>query len=106
MMVNSSRVLHSYGVLVNIHCHGAVEHALRWMVAMGADSTDPVEPPPAGNTTYAQARAIATDQLTLLGNLEFDELCFAEPDQIRARVREILSFGSRRLILGASAGRD
>jgi uroporphyrinogen-III decarboxylase len=96
--------LHGYGVPVTVHCHGKVRRALACMVDMGADATDPVEPPPAGDVTYAQARAIATDKLTLMGNLEFDELCLADPAHIRARVREILSHGPRRLILGASAG--
>jgi hypothetical protein len=71
---------------------------------MGVVATDPVEPPPAGNVTYAEARTIAGDRLPLIGNLEFDELEHGEPDYIRARVREILSLGSRRLILGASTG--
>ena len=39
-----------------------------------------------------------------MGNLEWDELAFAEPEQIRARVREILALGDCRLILAASAG--
>jgi len=96
--------LKEYGLLVNCHCHGKVSHALGCMVDMGYDSTDPVEPPPAGDVTYGQAREIVGDQLTLVGNLEFDELCFADSSHIRQRVHEILSMGNRRLILGASAG--
>jgi uroporphyrinogen-III decarboxylase len=74
------------------------------MIEEGADATDPVEPPPAGDCTYAEAREIAGDELTLMGNLEFDELEFSPPEHIRERVREILSHGNRRLILAASAG--
>lgn len=96
--------LHEYGVLVNCHCHGKVSRGLRSMAEMGFDATDPVEPPPAGDVTYAQAREIVDGRVTLVGNLEFGELCFAEPQHIRERVREILGFGKERLILGASAG--
>jgi len=96
--------LKSYGILVNCHCHGKVRHALQCMVDMGIDSTDPVEPPPAGNVTWAEARQIAGNDLTLIGNFEFDALCFAETDHIRERVREMLSKGTRRMIMGASAG--
>jgi hypothetical protein len=92
------------GVAVNMHCHGKVRHALGCMVAMGVDSTDPVEPPPAGDVTAGEAREIAGEGLTLVGNLEFDELEHAEPDDIRARVRELLGVGPERLIVGASAG--
>jgi uroporphyrinogen-III decarboxylase len=98
------RRLKEYGVLVNCHCHGKIRHALRCMVEMGLDSTDPVEPPPAGDVTFAQAREIADDKITLIGNLEFDELCFSEPSHIRKRVKEILEQGKDRLILGSSAG--
>ena len=97
------RRLHEYGVLVNCHCHGKIRHALRCLVEMGFDSTDPVEPPPGGDVTYAQAREIADGRITLIGNLEFDELCFSEPSHIRQRVKEILSQGTDRLILTASA---
>ncbi len=96
--------LHRRGVPVNMHCHGKVRHALECMVRMGVDATDPVEPPPAGDVTYAEARAVAGDDLTLVGNLEFDELEYAEPEAIRRRVAGILSHGRRRLILAASAG--
>ncbi len=92
------------GLPVNIHCHGKVAHALRCMVEMGADATDPVEPPPQGDVTFAQAREIVGDRLTLVGNLEFCELESCTPQQIRSRVREILAGGRQRLILGASAG--
>ncbi|MFW5870792.1 MAG: uroporphyrinogen decarboxylase family protein [Candidatus Sumerlaeota bacterium] len=92
------------GKVVNIHCHGKVGHALRGMIEMGADSTEPVEPPPQGDVTWAEARAIAGDDLTLIGNLEFSELETLEPAEIKKRVCEILSTGKRRVVLGASAG--
>ena len=96
--------LKSYGIPVNMHAHGKVRHALSCMKQMGVDSTDPVEPPDAGDVTYAEAREIAGDELTLVGNLEFDELEYTTPDHIRARIKEIAEHGPRRLILGASAG--
>lgn len=91
-------------VPVNLHCHGKVAHALPRMIDMGVDATDPVEPPPAGDVTYEQARAIAGDELTLVGNLEWDELTSAQPEAIRRHVTDILAHGNRRLILSTSAG--
>lgn len=99
------RWLTERGVPVQCHCHGKVRHALKGMVEMGCAATDPVEPPPAGDCSIAEARAIVGDKLTLIGNLEWDELCFAEPSHIATRVREILRDGGpRRLILSASSG--
>jgi uroporphyrinogen-III decarboxylase len=92
------------GALIQVHCHGKVRHALECMIEEGVDATDPVEPPPAGDVTYGEARQIADGRLTLMGNLEFQELEFSEPIEIRDRIREILSHGSERLILGSSAG--
>jgi hypothetical protein len=74
------------------------------MIEMDVDSTDPVEPPPAGDVTFREAREIVQDRLTLIGNLEFDELENREPDYIASRVKEILSHGSDRLVIGSSAG--
>ena len=96
--------LKEYNILVTCHCHGKIRHALRCMIDIGFDSTDPVEPPPAGDVTYAQAREIADGAITLIGNLEHDELCFADPTQIRKRVKDIMELGHDRLILGSSAG--
>jgi len=96
--------LKTHGILVNMHCHGKVRRALECMKRMGVDSTDPVEPPRAGDVTYEEAREIAAGELTLAGNLEYDELESATAGEIKARVRDIARFGSRRLILAASAG--
>jgi uroporphyrinogen-III decarboxylase len=97
--------LNAAGIPVNCHCHGHVAAALSEMVAMGFASTDPVEPPfNGGDVTIARAREIVGDRLTLCGNLQFQELERSTPDRIRARVREILDTGRRRLVVGASAG--
>jgi len=92
---------------VNCHCHGRVAGALREMVKMGFDSTDPVEPAGLGgdgDVSMAEAREIVGGELTLCGNLQYDELERSSPQQIRARVREIIDTGKRRLVLAASAG--
>jgi len=96
--------LKGYGILGNCHCHGRVKYALHRMVEMGFDATDPIEPLPAGDLSYAEAREISDDKITLIGNLEFEDLCYLNSEDIRDQVKKILSYGSKRLILGASAG--
>ncbi|MCX7016101.1 MAG: hypothetical protein NTW86_26675 [Candidatus Sumerlaeota bacterium] len=97
--------LHERGVPVNCHCHGRVSRALAEMVRCGYDSTDPVEPPfGGGDATIGRAREIVGDRLTLCGNLQFGELERSTPAEIRARVREILATGRRRLVLASAAG--
>lgn len=97
--------LKKHGIPVNCHCHGRVRAALPEIVKMGFASTDPVEPPfGGGDLTIAEAREIVGDQLTLVGNLQFDELERSTPEQIEERVREIAATGPERLIISASAG--
>lgn len=98
-------MLNQHGIPVSCHCHGHVSQALSEMVKMGFSATDPVEPPfGGGDVTMARARQIVGGQLTLCGNLQFNELEHSTPDQIRARVREIIDTGKQRLVLAASAG--
>lgn len=96
--------LKEYGIITSCHCHGKISRALHCIRDMGFDATDPVEPPPAGDVTYAQAREISQGKVTLIGNVEWDQLCFAQADEIRQQVREILALGNDRLILSTSAG--
>ena len=81
-----------------------MDDALKGIIEMGFVATDPVEPPPQGNVTFSEARALVDGKLTLMGNLESVELCTAEPAYIRRRVKEIVSLGKDRLILTSSDG--
>jgi hypothetical protein len=93
------RQLKKHGVIMDCHCHGRVAYAIRRIMDMGYDATNPVEPPPQGDLSLAEARRIAGDRLTLIGNIEFVEIESGEPEAMRERVREILATGTRRLIL-------
>jgi len=96
--------LKGYGVAVESHCHGKVRYALSRMMEIGYDATNPIEPPPQGNVTYAEARALTRDKLTLEGNLEFLEIEYSEPEHIALRVKEIMSLGWDRLIITDAGG--
>lgn len=89
---------------VECHCHGRVAYALQRILAMGYDAVNPVEPPPQGDITYAEARALAGDKLTLAGNLELVEIEHGTPEHMRQRVRELLSLGHDRLIIQDAGG--
>ncbi len=97
------RQLKRYGTPLDCHCHGKVAYAIRRIVEMGYDATNPVEPPPQGDLSIREARQAVGDKLTLIGNIEFVEIEHGEPDAIRRRVREIIATGERRLILTDAA---
>jgi hypothetical protein len=91
--------LKKHGTPLDCHCHGRVAYAIRRIVEMGYDATNPVEPPPQGDLSIREARQAVGDALTLIGNIEFVEIERGEPEAIRKRVREIIATGRKRLIL-------
>ena len=55
--------------VVHVHCHGHVRHALLRTIERGGDYTEPVEPPPDGDITMAEAKSLADGRITLGGNV-------------------------------------
>ena len=85
----------SHGGLVHIHCHGRVNDVLELMMAMGADMTDPVEPPPDGDVDFADAKRRCRGRMVLMGNIEFRALEFATRSEIDAMVRRAICEGGK-----------
>jgi len=81
--------------LIHVHCHGKVGRLLPLFLAMGVDSTDPVEPPPQGDIEFADARRLVGDRLTLYGNIEFLDMERGTPDAIEELVRRAIDDGGR-----------
>jgi len=97
------RLCKERGRLVAYHCHGNLRHALTRFVEMGVDQTDPVETIPDGDLTIAEAKNLARDQITLTGNIKSREINLAEPQEIEARVKELIQVaGPRRLIISTT----
>lgn len=89
---------------IHVHCHGRVGTLLKSFREMGVDSTDPIEPPPQGDITMADARKVAGDRMVLLGNIEFLDMETRTPDEIEHLVRgAIEQSGRKHLILFPSA---
>jgi uroporphyrinogen-III decarboxylase len=90
---------------IHVHCHGRIATLMDSFLAMGVDSTDPVEPPPQGDIEIAEAKRRAAGRLTLYGNIEFVDMERCSADEIEARVKSaILDGGSERMVLMPSAG--
>jgi uroporphyrinogen-III decarboxylase len=89
--------------LIHVHCHGKVGTLLRSFREMGVDSTDPLEPPPQGDVTMAEARRLAGPEMTLYGNIQFLDMERGTPDQIEELVRRAIGEGGPRMRLHPSA---
>ena len=95
---------HQNDCLVHVHCHGRISGILARMLALGVDMTDPVEPPPQGDVEIGEAKRCTQGRITLMGNIEFCDLEFAQPDAIERNVKHaILDGGREHTILYCSA---
>ncbi len=90
--------------IVHIHCHGRVRDALPKMIARGGDYTEPVEPPPDGDITMAEAKKIAAGRITLGGNIECRVLCIESENAVETSVHAAFEGGKVRFILRPTEG--
>jgi hypothetical protein len=90
--------------VVHIHCHGHIRDALPKTIARGADYTEPCEPPPDGDITMAEAKALAAGRITLGGNIEARVLCYADEPTVEQAVRAAFEGGKERFVLAPTEG--
>jgi uroporphyrinogen-III decarboxylase len=78
---------------------------LERFAAMGVDVLNPIEPPPMGDITMAEAFARVGGRMGLEGNIETHDLMTAGPQELTAKIHATLEAGrGRRLILCPSSG--
>lgn len=92
------------GALVHIHCHGNIRTTLEKMIERGADFTEPVEPPPDGDITFAEAKQLAAGRIALGGNIEARVLENGSVDEVEKAARAAFEGGKERMVFQTSAG--
>ncbi len=95
--------IHAAGALSQIHCHGNIRSTLELIIERGADYTEPVEPPPDGDITFAEAKRIAGGRITLGGNIEAHLLANGSAEAVAAAVKNAFDGGPHRMVLMPSA---
>lgn len=88
------QTIKKYGGYVRIHAHGCVRNILDYVVKMGADAIDPIEPPPHGDVELRDVRAKYGRQLVLFGNIEITDLENMPADKFRETVKRSLNDGT------------
>jgi len=83
-----------YDGFARIHCHGRIRAILDYIVEMGADAIDPVEPPPQGDVELEYVRSKYGKKLVLFGNIEIADLENTEPDRFEKIVEKTLRDGT------------
>ena len=97
--------VHNAGGRIWVHCHGKMRPVIGRFADMGVDVLNPIEPPPMGDLTMAEAFATVGDRMGLEGGVETHDLMTAPTERIRAMVHAVLDAGRhRRLILCPSSG--
>ncbi len=85
--------IHEAGGTVLVHSHGLMDQVLEGFVSMGADALHPVEPPPMGDVTLADAKRRVGADLCIVGNVQEDDIWRMPQDQFREMVADTVRVG-------------
>ena len=88
------QTIQKYDGFARIHCHGRLQAVLDYIVEMGADAIDPVEPPPQGDVELEYVRSKYGRDLVLFGNIEIADIENTEPGQFEKIVEKALIDGT------------
>lgn len=98
-------LIHDAGGYVWVHSHGRMRRIIERFMAMGVDVLNPIEPPPMGDITLAEAFETVGERMALEGNIETHDLMTASEEELRGEIRAALVAGrGRRFILCPSSG--
>ncbi len=86
-------LIHNAGKPVWIHCHGDMKPVLEGFIEMGTDCLNPIEPPPVGSITLAEAKAVCSGRMALEGGVEDGAIDTLKPDAMEALVADVINQG-------------
>ena len=86
-------LVHDAGKLVWVHCHGDMSLVLDGFVEMGVDCLNPMEPPPVGKITLAQAKERVDGRMCLEGGVEDGDLLDRTSSEITRIVEQVVAMG-------------
>lgn len=98
-------MIRSYGKKSIQHYHGQIKEILPDFVEMAPDALHTIEAPPVGNCTFSEAYEVVGDNMTLIGNIQYDEFRSCSEDEMKAAVNDVLDeVKGKRFILSPTAG--
>jgi len=97
-------LIHEAGGYAWVHCHGKMANFIDRFARMGVDMLNPIEPPPMGDISLADAFNAAGGRMALEGNIEIGDVMTASPDEIRFLVDRAIAESGARFVLGLTAG--
>ena len=98
-------LIHDAGCRLWVHCHGDMNPVLERFADLGVDVLNPIEPPPTGRLTLAEAIKRVGDRMGLEGNIEVHDLMTRPRAEVAGLLEEAIAAGrGRRFILGLCSG--
>lgn len=91
--------IHEYGSLAWVHCHGNLKTTLPKMLEQQVDFLEPVEPPPDGDITFAEAKAMVAGRMTLGGNVEARVISSGNREEVIKTTEAAFAGGKKRMVL-------
>ena len=89
---------------MHIHCHGPLSAVLEDFIEIGANCLHPLEAPPMGDVTLAEAKRRIGHAICLEGNLQIGDIYAGKTADIVAQVKHNIEVtGGRGYILCATA---
>jgi len=89
-----SDLVHRYDGIMWCHCHGKMGPVLEMFAEMHVDCLNPLEPPPMGDVTLAEAKARIGNEVALEGNIQVGDFYRVTPEEMRRMVRRAIDEGS------------
>jgi uroporphyrinogen-III decarboxylase len=83
-------LIHQADGRMHIHSHGSIKKVMQGFVDMGADVLHPFEPPPMGDITPAEAKAMVRGRLCLEGNIQIADMYEKSSDDIREQTKVLI----------------
>ena len=84
-------LIHEAGGRIHVHCHGRVKAVFQHFLEEGIDVLHPIEPPPMGDITAGQAKAMAGRRMTLEGNIQIADMYEKSPGDIRRHTESLIA---------------
>jgi uroporphyrinogen decarboxylase len=99
-------LIHSYGGKVIVHHHGNTHAILERIADLGSDGIQPIEEPPIGDCTFAEAKRRIGEHVCLIGSVQYDDFQRLAPDEmeelVKRQIRDAAPGGG--MILAPTAG--
>jgi len=83
-------LIHEYGGLALMHCHGKISMILESIASIGIDGLHPLEPPPSGDIDLEDAKKRIGDKFCIIGNVQLDTLVRCGKEKLERECRDAI----------------